>query len=175
MRHKKIWVNYGIRLPRVQVIDETGKNLGVMETNKAIELAKSRGFDLVEVGPNTRPVVCKFLDFGKYRYELGKKEKDQRKKAKRVEIKGVRISLRISRNDLEFKARQADKFLKEGHKVRIEIVIRGREFIHRDMIKKVISDFLATMKEKVIIEQELKRQRLGLAMVVARQNNSQNV
>lgn len=166
---KKIWVNYRIRLPRVQVIDETGKNLGIMETNKAIELAKSRGFDLVEVGPNARPVVCKFLDFGKYKYELGKKEKDQRKKAKRVEIKGVRISLRISRNDLEFKARQADKFLQEGHKVRIEIVIRGREFIHRDMIKKVINDFLAAMKEKVIIEQELKRQRLGLAMVVTKQ------
>lgn len=171
---KKIWVNHQIRLPHVLVIDEKGKNLGVMETNKAIELAKSRGFDLVEVGPITRPVVCKFLDFGKYKYELEKKEQQQRKKTKKTEIKGIRISPRISKNDLEFKARQADKFLKQGNKVRIEIVIRGREFIHRDMIKKVISDFLATMKEKVIIEQELKRQRLGLAMVVARQNNSQN-
>jgi translation initiation factor IF-3 len=165
---KKIWVNYRIRLPRVQVIDETGKNLGVMETIKAIELAKSRGFDLVEVGPNARPVVCKFLNFGKYKYDLEKKEKDQRKKSKKTEIKGVRISPRISRNDLEFKARMADKFLGQGHKVRIEIVIRGREFAHRDMIKKVISDFLAAMKEKVIVEQELKRQRLGLAMVVAK-------
>lgn len=106
--------------------------------------------------------------FGKYKYELEKKERDQRKKVKKTEVKGVRISPRISRNDLEFKARQADKFLEEGNKVRIEIVIRGREFIHRDIIKKVISDFLAVMKNKVMIEQELKRQRRGLAMVVAK-------
>lgn len=165
---KKIWVNYGIRLPEVRVIDENGKNLGVMETHRAIELAKSRGFDLVEVGPNTRPVVCKFLDFGKYKYELEKKEKEQRKKTRKVEIKGVRISPRISRNDLEFKARQANKFLQEGNKIRIEIVIRGREFIHRDIIKKVINDFLSAMKERVVVEQELKRQRRGLAMVVAK-------
>lgn len=155
-------------MPQVQVIDENGKNLGVMETQKAVELAKSRGYDLVEVGPNVRPVVCKFLVFGKYKYELEKKERDQRKKVKKTEVKGVRISPRISRNDLEFKARQADKFLDEGNKVRIEIVIRGREFIHRDIIKKVISDFLAVMKNKVMVEQELKRQRRGLAMVVAK-------
>lgn len=165
---KRIWVNYRIRLPRVLVIDETGKNLGVMETQKAIELAKSRGFDLVEVGPNAKPVVCKFLLFGKYKYELEKKERQQQKKIKKTEVKGVRISPRISKNDLEFKARQADKFLGQGHKVRIEVVIRGREFAHRDIIKKVIKDFLSAMKEKVIVEQELKRQRLGLAMVVAK-------
>jgi len=153
----------------VQVIDETGKNIGAMPTMKAIELAKSRGLDLVEVGPNARPVVCKFLNFGKYKYELEKKEREKSKKSKRVEVKGVRISPRISKNDLEFKARQADKFLKDGDKVRVEMIIRGREFIHQDVIKGMFRKFFEAMKEKnIVVEQDLKRQRLGLAMVIAK-------
>lgn len=155
-------------MPKVQVIDETGKNLGILETKKAIRLAQERGLDLVEIAPNVRPPVCKFLDYGKYKYELMKKEQKRKAKAKRVEVKGVRISPRISKNDLEFKAKQADKFIKEGHKVRIEMILKGREYAHTELIQKIFNQFLETMAEKVKIEQKPKKQRLGMAMVVTK-------
>lgn len=139
-----------------------------METKKAIALAESHGLDLVEVAPNQKPPVCKIMDYGKYKYEQMKKERKQKAKAKKIEVKGVRISLRISQNDLEFKARQADKFINEGNKVRIELVLQGRELAQRDLAQATFERFLKTMKEKVIIEQKPKRQRLGLAMVVAK-------
>lgn len=131
-------------------------------------MARERGFDLVEVAPNIRPPVCKFLDFGKYKYQKEKQEQQQKKKAKKVEIKGVRISPRISDNDLKFKAQQADKFLDQGNKVRIEIVIKGREHAHMDLVNQTLHRFVDTMKTKVKVEQQPKHQRLGLAMVVAK-------
>ena len=106
-----------------------------METHKAIAMARDKGLDLVEIAPNVRPPVCKIMDHGKYKYEKMKKDRKQKAKAKKVEVKGVRISPRISKNDLEFKAGQADKFIKEGNKVRVELLLRGREHIHKDMAK----------------------------------------
>ncbi len=167
-KSKRTWVNEEIRLPQVAVIDETGKSLGVMPTYKAIALAKEGGFDLVEVAANIHPPVCKFLDFGKYKYQKEKQEQQQKKKARKVEIKGVRISPRISQNDLEFKAKQADKFLDEGNKVRIEIVIKGRENAHIDLVNATLHKFVDTIKTKIKVEQQPKRQRLGMAMVVAK-------
>lgn len=155
-------------MPQVAVIDETGKSLGILPTYKAISLAKERGFDLVEVAPDVHPPVCKFLDFGKYKYQKEKQEQQQKKKAKKVEIKGIRISPRISDNDLEFKAKQADKFLSEGNKVRIEIVIKGRENAHMDLVNATLHRFVDTMETKIKVEQQPKRQRLGMAMVVAK-------
>jgi translation initiation factor IF-3 len=111
------------------------------------------------------------MDYGKYKYEQMKKEQKQRARAKKVEVKGVRISLRISQNDLEFKARQADKFLKEGNKVRIELVLQGRELARKDLSKAIFDKFIQTMKEKITIEQRPKRQRLGLAMIVTKAKN----
>lgn len=108
------------------------------------------------------------MDYGKYKYEQMKKERKQKAKAKKIEVKGVRISLRISQNDLEFKAKQADKFIKEGNKVRIELILHGRELAQRNLAQMSFDKFINTMKEKVIIEQKPKRQRSGLAMVVAK-------
>lgn len=131
-------------------------------------MAREKGLDLVEIAPNVRPPVCKIMDHGKYKYEKMKKNRKQKAKAKKVEVKGVRISPRISTNDLNFKAGQADKFIKEGNKVRIELILRGREHIHKDIAKESFNKFIETMNEEVIIEQEPKKQRLGLAMVIAK-------
>ena len=108
------------------------------------------------------------MDHGKYKYEKMKKNRKQKARAKKVEIKGVRISPRISKNDLQFKVGQAEKFLKEGNKVRVELILRGREHVHKDIAKESFNKFIETMKEEVIIEQEPKKQRLGLAMVIAK-------
>lgn len=131
-------------------------------------MAREKGLDLVEIAPNVRPPVCKIMDHGKYKYEKMKKNRKQKAKAKKVEVKGVRISPRISKNDLQFKAGQADKFIKEGNKVRVELILRGREHVHKDISKESFNKFIETMEEEVIIEQEPKKQRLGLAMVIAK-------
>jgi len=142
--------------------------LGILATEKALTLAKEKGLDLIEVSPKAQPPVCKILDYGKYKYQLMKKEQKLKKKQKKVAVKGIRISLRTSEHDLAFKARQADKFVKQGHKVRIELVLKGREWTHRDLAKKRFDEFIEIMKEKVKIEQEPKRQRLGLAMIITK-------
>jgi len=139
-----------------------------MDTGRALTLAKEKGLDLVEIAPNVRPPVCKICDYGKYKYERMKKGRKQKAKSKKVEVKGVRISPRISENDLKFKAKQADKFLKEGNKVRIELMLRGRENIHKDLAQETFDIFIKTMKEEIKIEQHPKRQRLGLAMIVTK-------
>ncbi len=142
--------------------------MGILATEKALTLAKEKGLDLIEVSPKAQPPVCKILDYGKYKYQLMKKEQKLKKKQKKVAVKGIRISLRTSKHDLAFKARQADKFVKQGHKVRIELVLKGREWTHRDLAKKRFDEFIEIMKEKVKIEQEPKRQRLGLAMIITK-------
>lgn len=161
-------VNDFIRFPEIRVIGDDGEQLGVITPDEGRRLAKERGLDLVEVAPNAKPPVCKIMDYGKYKYQQMKEDRKQRKRAKKVEVKGVRISLRISQNDLEFKAKQADKFLQEGNKVRVELILRGRENAHRDLAKDIFKKFMETMEEDVIIEQQPKRQRLGLAIVIHR-------
>ena len=139
-----------------------------MDTRDALSSAREKGLDLVEIAPNAKPPVCKITDYGKYKYEKMKKGRKQKAKSKKVEVKGVRISPRISQNDLLFKSKQADKFIKEGNKVRIELMLRGRENIHRDLAQETFDKFINTMKEEIKVEQHPKRQRLGLAMIVTK-------
>ena len=108
------------------------------------------------------------MDYGRYKYQKEKKEQKMKKKQKKVEVKGVRISLRISKNDLQFKAKQADKFLGEGNKVRVELIMRGRENAHRDLAKERLQEFIEVLENPVITEQEPKKERLGLAMIIAK-------
>ena len=115
------------------------------------------------------------MDHGKFKYQKEKKEQKQKKKQKKVEVKGVRISLRISKNDLEFKAKQADKFFKEGNKVRVELIMRGRENAHRDLAKEKLKEFIKIMEYKSIVEQEPKKERLGLAMIIAEDKSEAKV
>jgi translation initiation factor IF-3 len=150
------------------VIDEDGTQLGEMETSEALKLAKSKELDLVEVAPNARPPVCKILDYGQLKYQKAKEEQKQRKKQKKVEVKGVRISIRISENDLNFKVNQAQKFLDKGNKVRVEIIMRGREKAHMNLGRDMLMKFADKLEGNIIMEQKPKRERLGLAIVLAK-------
>lgn len=153
----------------MQVVDETGKNLGVLDTYKAIEIAQERGLDLVEIAPTAKPPVCKITDYGKYKYQQAKKEQQQKAKQKTIEVKGIRIGLSTSSHDLEYKAKQSGDFLVEGNKVRIEMRLRGREKAHLDLAKEKLSDFLKLITIAYKIEEEPKRNPIGLIMTVAKE------
>lgn len=131
--------------------------LGVMPTSKALELAFSQGFDLIEVSPKANPPVVKILSYDKYRYHLEKQERQQRKRQKKIEVKGIRLSMRIGLHDLEFKARQADKFLSEGNKVKVEMMLRGRERANVAYAFGVLQKFLSAVSAAHLIEQEAKK------------------
>ncbi|MCA9375975.1 MAG: translation initiation factor IF-3 [Candidatus Doudnabacteria bacterium] len=161
-----VLANEEIRFPEIRVISDDGEMLGVMTPAKAAAIAQEKGLDVVVVNPKAEPPVAKFTDVNKFKYQ---QEKDRRaKKGKKVEVKGVRISIRISENDLLFKARTADKFLAQGNKVRIELLLRGRERENRSFAMQTFDRFIKAMETPVRIEQEASIQRLGLAMVVAK-------
>ena len=153
----------------MQVVDETGKNLGVLDTYKAIEMARERGLDLVEIAPTVKPPVCKITDYGKYKYQQAKKEQQQKAKQKTIEVKGIRIGLSTSSHDSEYKAKQAGEFLEEGNKVRIEMRLRGREKAHQDLAREKLNDFLKLITIAYKIEEEPKRNPIGLIMTVAKE------
>lgn len=129
-------------MPEVRVIDETGQQLGIMKTAEALALAQDRELDLVEVSPQAQPPVVKLVNFDKYRYHQKKLEQQQKKKVKKTEIKGIRLGMRISEHDLGIKAKKAIEFLDEGHKVKIDLLMRGREQAHPEMGYEVIKKFL---------------------------------
>lgn len=138
----KTRTNNQIRVPEVRVIDEDGQQLGVMKTSEALALAEERGLDLVEVSPQAQPPVVKLINFDKYRYHQRKLEQQQKKKIKKIDVKGVRLSLRISEHDMSIKAKKASEFLEEGHKVKVDLLMRGREQAHPEMGFEVIKKFL---------------------------------
>lgn len=140
---QKSRTNNQIRVPEVRVIDETGQQLGIMKTVDALALSQERGLDMVEVSPLAKPPVVKFIDFDKYRYHQKKLEQQQKKKIKKIEVKGIRLSLRISEHDLQIKANQSQKFLNEGHKVKVDLMMRGREQAYQEQGFNVIKKFLS--------------------------------
>lgn len=164
-------VNEQLRvLPEVGLIDENGANLGVMPTGKALELAVERGYDLVEVSPKANPPIAKLMDFGQFKYEKEKEARKQKAKSHNVEVKGVRLSLRIGAHDMEVRREQAKRFLEKGDKVQIEIVLRGREKQYANLAKGVMDKFFELLKQdyNVAIEQPFAKQGGRLTIVVGR-------
>lgn len=161
-------MNEQIRIPSVQVIDEKGENLGVLDTYKAIQIAREHNLDLVEISPKTSPPICKITDYGKYKYKQAKKEQQQKTKQKKIEIKGVRIGLSTSLHDLDYKAKNAEKFLNKGDKVRIEIKLRGREKAHQDLAREKLTGFLKLIPIEYKIEEEPKKNPMGLTMTITK-------
>jgi len=151
------------------LIDEKGKNVGIVETDKALQMAQDKGLDLIEIAPSVRPPVCRIMDYGKYQYQKSKQEKEQRAKQKKIETKGVRISFRIGQHDLEIKAKQAEKFLAQGHKVKIEMILRGREKGLFNMAKEKLNEFVNLIPLETNLDQEIKRQPRGLSVTISKQ------
>ncbi len=146
-------LNEGIRDKEIRVIDALGNQLGVMATRDALKRAEENNLDLVKIAPQGTPPVCKIMDYGKYRFELQKKEKEARKNQKVVEIKEVRLSLNIDTNDFNTKVAQAAKFLAKGDKVKVSIRFRGREMAHTNLGLSVQQRFAEALPDAVVEKQ----------------------
>jgi translation initiation factor IF-3 len=153
----KIRINERINTPEVRVIDDKGEMLGVMSTDKALELARSKNLDLIEISPKAQPPVVKVVSYDKYRYQVEKAEAKHRKRQKKTEVKGIRVSVRIGKHDMDFKAKQADKFLSKGNKIKVEMFLRGRERANLDFAFEVLDKFMNTLTEKYLVEQNPKK------------------
>lgn len=164
----RIFINNQIRAREVRLIDETGKQVGVVSLEEALRMAQERNLDLIQVTEKVEPPVCKIGEYGKYLYSLQKKERAA--KAHTSEVKGVRIGLATSLHDIETKVNQAEKFLKKGNKVRIEMILRGRQKAFKDMAKEKINQFLEILDKKVPIkmESDIKKDFRGFSAMVSK-------
>lgn len=159
-------INEQIKDKEVRVIGEDGEMLGVMKPADAMKLAKEAGVDLVKIVPNAAPPVCKIVDYGKYRYEQARKEKDARKKQKVVDVKEVRLSPNIEENDLNTKANSARKFIEKGDKVKVTLKFRGREMAHMEQSKHILDDFAEKLADIAVIEKAPKLEGRSIMMVL---------
>jgi len=161
-------INHWIKTSPIRLIDENGENVGVIEISKALAMARERGLDLIEIAPNVRPPVCRLMEYGKYQYKKSKEEKDQKNKQKRVEIKGIRISMRTGQHDLETKIKQIEKFFEKGDKIKIEMTLKGREKSLFNLAKEKLTQFVELIPSETKIEQEIRSQPRGLSMVISK-------
>ncbi len=136
----------------MQIIDADGKFVGKMPTEQALALAKEQELDLVEVNPRANPPICKIIDWGSYLYQQEKAERKQKAKVKVSEIKGIRLSLKIGAHDLDMRRDQSLKFFEHGDRVKLEMILRGRERARMDLAKKILSDFIASLGEGVVVD-----------------------
>ena len=159
-------INGLIRDKEVRVIAENGDQLGVMPVKEAMKLAQEAELDLVKIAPKAQPPVCKIIDYGKYRYELARKEKEAKKKQKTVEVKEVRISPNIDTNDLNTKVNNAKKFIAKGNKVKVTLRFRGREMAHMQQSKHILDDFAEMLAEVAVVEKPAKLEGRSMSMVL---------
>lgn len=164
---KKFRHNNQIIAPELCIIDETGASLGVMPTHQALEMAIGRGYDLVEVSPTSQPPVAKFLNFGSFRYHQEKQIKKQKQLSRGLDMKNIRLSIKIGEHDKDTKANQAKKFLEKGHKVKLEIILRGRELGHLDLARETLREFQSLFKDETEIEQDASKQGNKVFMILA--------
>lgn len=159
--------NKEIRASELRVIDPKGEQLGVMSSFKALQIAEDAGLDLIEIVPNAKPPVAKIMDYGKFRYDQTKREKENKKTQHQVKIKEVKLSPNISEHDFEFKMKQAYEFLQKGCKVKVSLFFRGREMAHQDIGKKVLEKAIEFVSEVGMVEASPKMMGRTMATVVA--------
>ena len=148
----ELFINEKIRDREVRLIGENGEQLGIMSSREALKLAEEAGLDLVKIAPTAKPPVCKIVDYGKYRYELARREKDAKKKQKVIEVKEIRMSPNIDTNDLNTKVSAARKFLEKGNRVKITLRFRGREMAHMATSKHILDDFAQALSDIAVVE-----------------------
>ena len=160
-------INEQIRDREVRLIGENGEQLGIMSAREAYKLAQEAELDLVKIAPTAKPPVCKIIDYGKYKYELARKEKEAKKKQKVIEIKEVRLSPNIEDNDLNTKVSAAKKFLEKGNKVKVTLRFRGREMAHMASSKHILDDFAKMLEEVAVVEKPAKVEGRSMTLVLA--------
>jgi translation initiation factor IF-3 len=157
-------INEQIRDKEVRLIGEDGEQLGVMSSKDAMKLAKDANLDLVKIAPTAKPPVCKIIDYGKYRYELARKEKEAKKKQKVTDVKEIRLSPNIDENDLNTKANQARKFITKGDKVKVSLRFRGREMAHMGTSKQILDSFFERLEDVAVVEKPAKLEGRSMIM-----------
>ena len=160
-------INEQIRDKEVRLIGADGEQLGIVSSKEAQKIADDAGLDLVKIAPNAKPPVCKVIDYGKYRYELARKEKDAKKKQKTVELKEIRLSPNIDTNDLNTKMNAAKKFLAKGNKVKITLRFRGREMAHMNQSKHILDEIAENLADVAVVEKAPKIEGRSIGMVLA--------
>ncbi len=157
-------INEQIRDKEVRVIGEDGEQLGIMSIKEAMDLAEEAGVDLIKIAPTAKPPVCKIADYGKYKYEQMRREKEAKKKQKVIEIKEIRLSPNIDTNDLNTKANAARKFLTKGDKVKVSLRFRGREMAHMNSSKHILDDFAELLADVAVIDKAPKVEGRSMTM-----------
>ena len=160
----ELMINEQIRDREVRLIGENGDQLGIMSSKEALRLAREAELDLVKIAPTAKPPVCKIIDYGKYRYELARKEKEARKKQKIIEIKEVRLSPNIDVNDLNTKINNARKFITKGNKVKVTLRFRGREMAHMQASRHILDDFAKQLEDIAVIDKPIKQEGRSLTL-----------
>ena len=167
----ELFINDQIRDKEVRVIGIGGEQLGVMSIQDARKIAEDEGVDLVKIAPNAKPPVCRVVDYGKYKYEQLRKEKEARKKQKTVEIKEIRLSPNIDTNDLNTKVNAAKKFLEKGNRVKITLRFRGREMAHMGASVHILTDFAEALSDVAVIEKQPKVEGRSMTMFLTEKKN----
>lgn len=160
-------INEQIRIRNVRVIDDDGQQLGVMATENALDLARQRGLDLIEVSPTAVPPVCRISDYGRLKYEQAKKDRDARKKHRGFELKEVKLRPKIETHDYEVKARMAERLLMDGGKVKVTIMFRGREITYTGFGRRLLDRMAEDLKNIAIVEREARLEGKNMFMILA--------
>ncbi len=160
----ELMINEQIRDKEVRLVGEDGEQLGIMSAKDAMKIAREANLDLVKIAPQAKPPVCKVIDYGKYRYEMARKEKEAKKKQKTMDVKEIRLSPNIDENDLNTKAGQARKFLAKGDKVKVTLRFRGREVAHMGMSKQILDKFVERLQDVAMVEKPAKMEGRSMIM-----------
>jgi translation initiation factor IF-3 len=163
-------VNREIRIREVRVIGPEGEQLGILPTADALKKAQEGGYDLVEVAPTSQPPVCRIMDYGKYKYELSKKDHQSRRHQKSTQVKEIKLRPRTDKHDLEIKVRQIKEFLAEGNKTKVTVTFRGREMANQELGRAVMTSVMTQVAEAGTIEYQPRMEGRSLIMIVAPKN-----
>jgi len=163
---KELTINEDIRAEKVRLISDTGEQLGVMPLDEALNTAFDQGLDLVLMSPDAKPPVCKVMDYGKYRFEQSKREKEAKKKQNIIEIKEVRLSPSIEEHDINVRVKNAQKFLKQGNKIKVSIRFKGRQMAHTKLGFDVMNDFAKRLEGECVVETKPKLEGRNMMMML---------
>ena len=163
----ELMINEQIRDKEVRLVGVDGEQIGIVSIKEAQQMASEKNLDLVKIAPQAKPPVCKIMDYGKYKFDAAKKEKEARKKQKTISVKEVRLSASIDRHDFETKIRNAQKFLKAGDKVKISVMFRGREMMHTQKGIEILDQAMGLLEEVGVAENKPKLEGRNMAIVVA--------
>ncbi len=164
---KDLRINEEIRAKEVRLVSHDGEQLGIVQVRDALKMAQEKELDLVEVAPTAKPPVCRIMDFGKFKYEQSKREKEARKKQKIISVKEIKLRPNIEDHDLETKTNNITRFLKDGDKVKVTVMFRGREMAHTDLGKVLLDRVIAQLKDMIIIERHPKVEGRNMITILA--------